>query len=239
MTAGLTGTKWDVDAAYLVVIMLLVWLLAGCDQQPTAYKTGKPPPTPSAPISGGGSQVQRWKNAKIKVSSEIAVNKAVMLYLRTKDRYETVEKMRRDGVPAPVIFCLHYRESSNSFKAHLHEGSSLLHRTRYVPRGRLPSPNDPPYTWEASAEDAIYTCDRLQGPWRDTKWSLDKMEAYNGLGYRKLGVPSPYLYAGTTVYEKGKYTSDGHYNSEARDQQLGCVAILKKMKERGVPIKFS
>src|SRR5207248_7241598 len=85
-----------------------------------------------------GLQANRWYSAKIKPSWDIALNKAIMLYLRTKDRYEAVEKMRSDGVPAPVIFGLHMRESDNSFKCHLHEGSSLLHRTRYIPKGRLP-----------------------------------------------------------------------------------------------------
>lgn len=184
------------------------------------------------------SQTQRWDAAKIKVSCEIAVNNTVMLYLRTKDRYDAVSKLRNDGVPGPVIFALHYRESSNSFKCHLHEGSSLLNRTRFVPKGRPPPPAQPPFNWEKSAEDAIYVCDKLQGPWRDVKWSLDRIESYNGLGYRKLGVASPYLYAGTSVYEKGKYVSDGRYNSQAIDQQLGCVAILKKMRDRGIALPF-
>lgn len=181
----------------------------------------------------------RWDKARIKPSWQISVDKAVMLYLRTKDRYEAVEKMRSNGVPAPVIFCLHYRESDNSFKCHLHEGSSLLHRTRYVPKNRLPSPDDPPYEWSHSAEDAIYVCDKLQGPWDTVTWSIRKIIAYNGTGYDKRGVPSPYAYSGTTVYISGKFTSDGHYSSSAIDQQLGCVAILLRMKERGIPIQFS
>jgi len=82
-------------------------------------------------------------------------------------------------------------------------------------------------------------CDKLQGPWTDVPWSLDKIERYNGWGYRKLGVPSPYLWSGTDIYTAGKYVSDGHYSSAAIDQQLGCVAILKRMQEKGIDIKFS
>lgn len=197
-----------------------------------------PTPTPTPTIIRVSRERGIWDKLVVKPSWEIPVRKAVMLYLRTKDRYEVVEHYRSNGVPAPVIFCLHYRESDNSFKCHLHEGSSLLHRTRYVPKGRLPPPKEPPYTWEVSAEDAIYICDKLQGSWSDISWSFDHIERYNGLGYRKLGVPSPYLYSGSNLYDHGKYTSDGHFNPQAIDQQLGCLPILKTMAANGVEISF-
>lgn len=179
-----------------------------------------------------------WDKLVVKPSWEIPVRKATMLYLQTQDRYKVVQNLRIDGVPATVIFCLHYRESDNSFKCHLHEGSSLLHRTRYVPKGRLPPPKEPPYKWEESAEDALYVCDKLQGDWSNISWSFDHIERYNGLGYRKMGVSSPYLYSGTNLYDHGKYVSDGHYNPQAIDQQLGCLAILKTMQEKGIKISF-
>jgi lysozyme family protein len=186
-----------------------------------------------------GLQADRWNKAGIRPNWQIAVDKEVMFYLRNEERYKAIEKMRGDGVPAPVIFCLHYRESSHSFGRHLHEGSSLLHRTRDEPKGRLPHP-DPPYTFEQSAEDAIYVCDRLQGPfWRsDLTKSLDKIEGFNGYGYRRLGVPSPYMYSGTTVYDGGKFIADHVFSRNAKDQQLGCVALLKRLKEKGIAISF-
>lgn len=217
-------------------------------ERPTPTPTPEPPvrhvepghePQPVKSPPPRGIQVTRWNEAKLKTSWEISLDRAVMLYLRTKDRYEAVAKMRGDGVPAPVIFALHYRESSNSFKAHLHEGSSLLHRTRYVPKNRLPAPKNPPYDWEVSAEDAIYVCDKLQGEWGDLQRAIDKMESYNGLGYRKMGRPSPYLWSGTTAYVSGKYVADGRYNSQAIDQQLGVCAILKRMQEKGIDIPFA
>lgn len=209
--------------------------LSACAKKVPAPVAMPAPPSTVATVI----QSHRWNAAIVKASCEISVNKAVMLYLRTRQRYEAVERMRSDGVPAPVIFGLHYRESDNSFSCHLHEGSSLLHRTRYVPRGRLPSPKEPPYQWETSAEDAIYICDKLQGPWSSIDWSLDRIEGYNGLGYRKRGLPSPYLFAGTSIYQAGKFVSDGHFSATAVDQQLGVVAILKRMKEKNIKIEFA
>lgn len=250
-------------AAVIFTALCLAWAFAisGCQPKAEAWIAPTTPsptaspevrhavarPTPALPprvvakVANEPASLQRdrWDKAKIKSSFEISVDKAVMLYLRTKERYEEVAKMRDDGVPAPVIFALHYRESDNSFRCHLHEGSSLLHRTVYVPKGRLLPPDNPPYQWEHSAEDAIYVCDRLEGDWAFISWSLDKIENYNGAGYRNRGVPSPYLWSGTDIYKSGKFTSDGHYSSGAIDQQLGVVAILKRMKEKGVPIQFA
>jgi lysozyme family protein len=224
-------------------LLFVIVFLASCQQDvaPSSISFDKKPNgahIARASIASTSNNSERWQKTTTKPSCQIALDKSVMLYLRTQDRYKAVEKMRSNGVPAPVIFALHMRESSNSFMCHLHEGSSLLHRTRYVPKGRLPAPDNPPYRWEHSAEDAVYVCDKLQGPWGDVEWSLNRIESYNGMGYRKRGVPSPYLWAGTSAYSSGKFTSDGHYSSSAIDQQLGVAAVLKRMKEKGIPIKF-
>jgi lysozyme family protein len=181
---------------------------------------------------------KRWSTIKIKPSFEVEVNLLVMRYQRNKSRYETVEHMRSNGVPAPIAFCLHYRESDNDFTCHPHEGSSLAHRTRYVPKGRLPAPKEPPYKWEVSAEDAYYVCDHLEGNWSNISFAFDTMERFNGLGYRKRGVLSPYIYSGTQFYTGGKFVSDGRFSSTALDKQLGCLAILKRLQQKGVSISF-
>ena len=188
--------------------------------------------------SGQVDQVARWNSATLRPQDTIRLDKAVALYRRTASRYEAVQRMRRDGVPAPVIFCLHYRESTNDFSRHLHEGSPLTHRTRFVPKNRLPNA-EPPFTWEQSAEDAIYVCDRLQGDWRSLARALDRIEGYNGLGYRARGLPSPYLWAGTVLYERGKFVGDGRFGATAVDAQLGCAAILKRMVQRGLVLPFT
>jgi lysozyme family protein len=49
------------------------------------------------------------------------------------------------------------------------------------------------------------------------------------MGYKKKGVPSPYLYSYTQFYEKGKYEFDGKYNPELVSKQPGVVAIMKAL----------
>ena len=72
------------------------------------------------------------------------------------------------------------------------------------------------------------------------KQKLQAIEAYNGLGYQRFHptVPTPYLWAATTLYTRGKYVSDGRYDPMAVDKQLGVAAILKRAVERGVQLPF-
>ena len=57
------------------------------------------------------------------------------------------------------------------------------------------------------------------------------MERYNGTGYRKYyGISSPYVYAGTTLYASGKYTSDGKFDPSVVDQQPGTVVLLASLQ---------
>jgi lysozyme family protein len=183
-------------------------------------------------------QETRWRAAKINPRSVIALDANIALYQKLTQRYRKIEAMRRNGVPAPIVFCLHQRESSGSFLCHPHEGSPLTHRTRYIPKGRLPYP-DPPYSFEQSAEDAYYVCDKLDKPnWCRLQDRLQAIESFNGLGYQKYhpDVPSPYLWSGTTIYSRGKYTGDGRFDRAAIDKQLGVAAILKRMEQRGIYI---
>jgi hypothetical protein len=44
-------------------------------------------------------------------------------------------------------------------------------------------------------------------------------------------MASPYLWAGTQHYVRGKYDRDGHWNATMVDPQLGCAILLRAMME--------
>ncbi len=202
-------------------------------------------------------QEQRWDTADIDPKHLFRIEKAIALYLDTKPRYEKITAMRKNGVPAPVIFVLHGRESTWSFRKHLHEGSSLRARTRWVPKGR---PKAAPrssggYTFEESAEDALYKLKDLESKnWGQLHRALQTIEEYNGTGYLRYRkyMNSPYMYAGTNKYNcvetlpngkkkkwsAGKYVADGKFSRTAVDKQLGVCAILKRMEQRGIKLGF-
>jgi lysozyme family protein len=139
-------------------------------------------------------------------------------------RYQAIEKAI--GVPWYVTAAVHYRESSLSFKRHMHNGDPLNAKTVHVPAGR-PLKGNPPFTWEESCIDAFklkfwHTC---------TDWSVENalslMERYNGLGYKKKRLPSPYVWAWSNHYRAGKYVADNVFDPEVVDKQCGTAVLLK------------
>ena len=184
-------------------------------------------------------QERRWHAARVNPRHALALDRLVSLYLRHAPVYARIAAMRENGVPAPVVFAFHYRESDNDFRAHPHEGSPLTHRTRYVPAGRIPGV-PPPYTFLQSAEDAYYGYEHLEKrDWQQLGEALQAIESFNGLGYQRKGRPSPYVWSGSNQYERGKYVADGRYDPTFIDRQLGVAAILLRLRERGIAIAFA
>jgi len=135
-------------------------------------------------------------------------------------------------IPWEFIAVAHYREAGLDENAnprwdrYLGNGQPLSKKTTIVPKGRGPF-----VTWEEGAADALVYAPPYAAKNKD--WSiggtLTKLEEYNGLGYARMDKPSPYLWAGTDQYSKGKYTSDSKYDPDHVDQQLGVAGLLKFM----------
>lgn len=173
------------------------------------------------------NNLDRWRAAKFTRSTQINAQAAKIKANRS--RYEAVSK--KTGVPWDVIGVIHYRESSGSFAGVLHNGQKIIgtgKKTTLVPKGRGPFG-----TWEDAAVDALMNCHPYAGKNKDwsTAGTLEILECYNGLGYRNKGLPSPYLWAGTDQYVKGKYVADGKYDPNHVDTQLGVAPILMKLRE--------
>lgn len=162
---------------------------------------------------------------------KIVFNTAKGIYA-VKDHY--IDAVKGTSVPWEVVGCLHYREGDNNFKTHLHNGDSLQHRTVNVPMHR-PVEGEPPFTWEESAKDALFTLKHLD---KETDWSitsiLSHFERYNGTGYIQYhtDVLSPYLWAATNHYTVGKYSSDGHFDPALKDKQLGCAPLFLYLTDK-------
>lgn len=132
------------------------------------------------------------------------------------------------GIPWFFIGIIHALEADLDFRTHLHNGDPLTARTVHVPAGR-PTSGKPPFTWEASAWDALIA--KRLNAWPD--WSVAGMlyqfERYNGWGYRYRSVPSPYLWAGSQHYQAGKFIADGIYSPTAVSTQIGAAVLLKQL----------
>lgn len=161
-----------------------------------------------------GAELQR-------LSDKIKANKKV---------YQDVEKIT--GVPWQMIAVIHVREAGEQdigrWKSVLHNGENIVglgRKTRLVPAGRGPF-----NTWQDAAVDAL----RLQGFHTIKEWPIQRvlwaLEPFNGYGYRNKGLRSPYLWASTNHQQAGKYVSDGVFDPNAIDRQIGCAALLKYLE---------
>lgn len=128
----------------------------------------------------------------------------------------------KTGVPAVLVGAIHYREASLNFRNMLHNGEPLGIKSRIVPIGVGPFS-----TWEESAIDAL----KREGCEKITDWSMANClafaEAYNGKGYRKRGIYSPYVVSFTNMSDEvGGFPADGIYSKEYVNKRPGVGALI-------------
>lgn len=154
--------------------------------------------------------------------------------LAHREVYEDVQ--RKAKVPWVAIAALHFRESNQSFAGHLHNGDPLTARTIHRPASR-PQVGDPPFTWTNSAIDALSLV------WKPRSFSigaqLEFLERYNGVGYQKVKLNTPYLWDFTDKYTSGLFTSDGVLDPEKKESRPGCAALFKLFESRGISLDFT
>lgn len=163
----------------------------------------------------------------------LEIRMACKIIMNNQTTYWGVEK--ETGIPWVAVAAIHYRESSLSFKGHLHNGDPLSARTVHIPAGR-PVQGNPPFTWSASAIDAL--SDRAH----PFEWSvagvLEFCERYNGLGYQNHGINSPYIWGCTDKYTRGLFIADGTIDTTRKDPRPGVAALVKTLMQSGVTFEF-
>jgi lysozyme family protein len=135
----------------------------------------------------------------------------------------------RIAVPVVVQATICEREDGNDFTKSPAQGDPWDRPSIHVPRGRGPFTS-----WVDAAVDAWSVCDQLN-VLSVPAWSLAygcwKWEGYNGFGYRAHGRRTPYVLGGTNLQQPGKYVSDGSFDPNHMDTQLGALPVAIKMIE--------
>jgi lysozyme family protein len=166
---------------------------------------------------------------------EAKLESAIQRLLIGRARYESLGN--KVNIPWYFIGIIHGIDSEFEFTRHLHNGDKLTARTVHVPVGRPPEGN-PPFSWEESATDYL----KMEFLGKSTSWGvaqmLEQFERSNGLGYRRRGINSPYLWSCTNHYTKGQFVADGKFSPTAVAQYCGAAAMLKRLVEKGL-ISFS
>lgn len=178
-------------------------------------------------------QVMRWRSCSVLPYKQHETSTICDRIYRNWSRYQAVASTSK--VPAHVISGLHNMEAGGSFLCHLHEGSSLKWRTRYVPIGR-PKTGNPPFTWEFSAQDALAYDHMAEKNWKRLGPTLTACELYNGGGFMRYHpeTPTPYLWSGSSVARPGKYIRDGVWSPTAISAQIGIAPIWKELQRRRI-----
>jgi lysozyme family protein len=134
-----------------------------------------------------------------------------------KSRYLAAQLLT--GVDWRIIGVIHNLEAGGSFARQILNGERWKKRTRLVPKGEGPW-----RSWEESCVTA-FKYHKLES--NSVGAVLKFLERYNGLGYVKRGINSPYIWSYTNHYTSGKYVSDGKYSSYAVSKQAGAAPTLK------------
>jgi len=181
--------------------------------------------------------VRLFQTCATRASRETYVETLIELITESRARYEAVSDDLGGRIPWTFIGAIHSLEAGLRFDRHLHNGDPLTARTRQVPKGR-PATGSAPFTWEASAADAL----TLHGLQNVEGWgiatTLYQMERFNGWGYRLYhpSTRSPYLWGMSNHYQSGKYIKDGVWSSTAVSAQCGGATLLRRMAEKGLVI---
>lgn len=175
---------------------------------------------------------KQWDRMTLNSSRTAEFKRLAQFAIANKARYQNIEQMT--NVPWVMVAVLHRRESDANFNTYLGNGEPLNRVTRLVPKGRGPFAS-----FEAGAIDAL----KYDGLDKVKDWRLEKMlwycEKYNGLGYEKRGLPSPYVWGGTNIQKPGKYVADGQFDPNAFDSQPGCAPMIWAINKLDPSVQLS
>ncbi|BBF92628.1 hypothetical protein [Blastochloris tepida] len=168
--------------------------------------------------------------ASMLITDAARIDRAAKRILKIKPLL--LETSAKTGIPWYWIGAILERESACNTKRHVHNGDPLSNRTVNVPAGRLPAPAKPPFKFSDSAFDALCVLKGLHkvGDWTHARMAYEA-ERYNGFGYRRMGRRSPYLWAGTSHQQIGKYVADGKFDPGVTDRQPGVMPIIARVLE--------
>ena len=184
---------------------------------------------PSGPMYlNNANQISQITSINSKFDQD--VNKFADVYNANKNIYEAIAN--EAGVPPELVAILHYRENTpdflnSTFGIYLHNGQMLGSPTTIVPVGKNFNNFHDAAVDAFKDKNSLINTLQLCYHSRDEVAILTFAEAYNGDGYFKMGVVSPYLYSGTNLYTKGLYTSDGKYDPNAVEARPGVYLLLK------------
>jgi lysozyme family protein len=174
---------------------------------------------------------KQWDEMVIKPSRAAEMEQKARIIFACRKEYLDIAASTQHMFWAHIGL-LHLRESDCDFKTYLGNGDLLSRATIHVPKGRGPFS-----TFKEGALDAL----KIDGLLEISDWNVEKIlyycEVFNGGGYNRKGIPSPYLWGGTNIQVIGKYIKDGVF-AKVWDTQPGCAPILAALMRLDTTIQI-
>jgi lysozyme family protein len=159
--------------------------------------------------------------------SELQHRAAAILDIAKDHAREWEDVVARTGVPKLWGVASFERESSSDYRTSPAQGDRWDRVSVNVPRGLGPYKS-----WGDSCV-AAYRIEHLDlvgaSLWTWARACYEG-ELFNGFGVRAHGIHTGYLWAGTNIYARGKYTSDGKWDPAYKDKQLGMIPLMVMMQ---------
>lgn len=162
--------------------------------------------------------LRNWNRAKINDSDKGKVARGLDIVRPHIEKYNEVASHIDCNIHA--LICSHYREAGCDFDRQILNGQAWDMKTTIVPKGEGPFES-----FEVSCKRGFDIKPKMEHE-NNIIDILHFLERWNGWGYRRRGVWSPYLWSYTNLYVKGYYTSDGKFSMNAVNRQLGCASLL-------------
>lgn len=172
---------------------------------------------------------QRWNSMVIKQERIEEIDEVARIIVKAKPRLAAVGSLVH--VPYDFIGVISYRESGIvngdlDWTRSIAQGDHWNARSIHEPKGQGPF-----HSWEAAAQYNLVNVYPYCSKWKD--WTpggvLTLAEEWNGLSYEMHGIVDPYLWSMTTLYTKGKFDYDNHFNPNMVDEQIGVAALFARI----------
>lgn len=167
-----------------------------------------------------------WNSMVVLPDWQDDVERAIARMEKCKDMYISVA--RKTNIAWGFFACTHWLEASCDPDRQILNGQRYDRVTTIVPEGKGPFKS-----WEDAALYGVQWHGLEPNDLDTLQELLRHLEAWNGFGYRNLGVNSPYLWSGTQHgVGVGKYIRDHVYDRNAVSGQVGCAPLLKALWEK-------
>lgn len=174
-----------------------------------------------------------WDAMQVPSQADAAVQAQAERLYGYKDRYTVSEA--NTGVPWWMLAAMHYRQLDCDFTRTILNGDRIDQATEHFPAGVGPWSD-----WESSANFALIFdgLDTIgEGAWTIER-VLYQLEAYDEWGYWRRGFVSPFLFAFTDQYTRGRIVTSGEFFAATVDAQIGCAPLIARLAELDPSVVF-